>query len=568
MNALDIEIFPNFSLIVIGDKLWSTSTKFDLRQKEEIIAAMKAGTTYGFNSNNYDIPLIKAALKGSPSDELFRMSKDIISNRLPPWAFYTDYGIKPPSKIDHFDLSQPAPAVMISLKMYGARMHMRKLQDLPYAFDSHLTEDQKLNVIKYCFNDIATTEALYEQIKDRIDLRIKLGEKYGMDLRSKSDAQIAEAIIKSEVGSVESTSPPESIIYKKPDFITGDTTFIENHKFLMHKGKIQLPKDMPLVKIGDMTYKFGIGGIHSTEKSQTVIPNDDEILVDRDVVSYYPSIILELGLYPEGVGEKFLPVYRNIFNTRLEAKEKAKKGDVEAATVRDGYKIALNGSYGKFGSPYSVLYAPELLLQTTLTGQLALLMLIQALHDKGIKTVSANTDGFVSIMPRSKHDEYDSICLDWELATGFVLEETEYRSLHSRDVNTYIAITADGKVKGKGDYAPSTLMKSPRCVILGEAVKAHLLNGASIDATIRNCTDITKFIAVRNVKGGAEGGLGKVVRWYYSTQGAPILYASNGNKVATTDGAMPIMDLPDTLPDDIDYQKYIDDANKMMGLLC
>ena len=39
-------------------------------------------------------------------------------------------------------------------------------------------------------------------------------------------------------------------------------------------------------------------------------------------------------------------------------------------------KIQINGSFGKLGSKYSLLYAPDLLLQTTITGQLALLMLI------------------------------------------------------------------------------------------------------------------------------------------------------------------------------------------------
>ena len=59
--------------------------------------------------------------------------------------------------------------------------------------------------------------------------------------------------------------------------------------------------------------------------------------------------------------------------------------------------------------------------------------------------------------------------------------------------------------------------------------------------------------------------LGKVVRWYYSTQ-APghIVYASNGNTVSLSYGARPCMTLPDEFPDDVDYAWYIGKAEAML----
>ena len=575
--ALDTECYPNFHLICINDKEWHTSDKYSVEDRKEIRDTMRASTTYGFNSIHYDMPIIHALIQGKSVKMLYAISKDIIENGSPHWITYREHRIEQYSGFDHFDIKEPSPAVMISLKMYGARMHMKQLQDLPYDPHTKLTEDQKQEVIAYCFNDIATTKALYSAIKGRAKLRNELTEKYGQDLRSKSDAQIAEAIIKSEVESVKKSKEPDYVEYDFPKFIRRTTAtaevydFIADRKFELKNGKITLPKEMPNVTIGEMLYKFGVGGIHSTESSQEVKPTKNQILADRDVGSYYPAIILELGLYPEGVGKKFLTTYRKIFEQRLEAKELAKMGDKSAALLRDGYKIALNGSYGKFGSPYSFLYSPQLLLQTTLTGQLALLQLVEALHKKGITTVSANTDGIVSIMDKELYDVYDETCKKWEELTGFNLEETRYRSLNSANVNNYIAITPEGEVKGKGDYAEPSLMKSPRCAILSTAVKSYLLNGTKISKTIRECKDITQFIAVRQVKGGGvwrDDELGKVVRWYYSTKGEAITYVSNGNKVATSDGAMPVMTLPDNFPDDIDYDLYIDKANKMLEKLC
>jgi hypothetical protein len=72
---------------------------------------------------------------------------------------------------------------------------------------------------------------------------------------------------------------------------------------------------------------------------------------------------------------------------------------------------------------------------------------------------------------------------------------------------------------------------------------------------------------MRSVRGGAcKNGeyLGKAIRWYYAAgeQGV-ILNAKNGHHVPRSEGAKPIMRLPTVLPDDIDYQYYIDRAQDM-----
>ncbi|MDE5458240.1 hypothetical protein GWE18_36630 [Bradyrhizobium sp. CSA112] len=59
--------------------------------------------------------------------------------------------------------------------------------------------------------------------------------------------------------------------------------------------------------------------------------------------------------------------------------------------------------------------------------------------------------------------------------------------------------------------------------------------------------------------------LGKVIRWYYSTDASgSINYKLNGNKVARSDGAKPLMELPDALPNDVDYDWYIREAESIL----
>lgn len=254
------------------------------------------------------------------------------------------------------------------------------------------------------------------------------------------------------------------------------------------------------------------------------------MLRDADVASYYPSIILQQGLIPENIGAGFTKVYSDIYHTRLKAKSLGDK------VTADSLKISLNGSFGKLGSRFSALYAPDLLIQTTITGQLSLLMLIDMLEDSGISVVSANTDGIVVHFPKTLQRTYEEVCWEWELRTSYELEFTDYRALYSRDVNSYIAIKPDGSIKGKGAFADPTLMKNPQFVIINDAIKGYLGHGTPIEATINACADVTKFLMVRSVTGGAvwcDEYLGKAVRFYYSKDVDPetcIRYAKNGTR--------------------------------------
>ncbi|WP_211259253.1 hypothetical protein, partial [Dyella japonica] len=73
---------------------------------------------------------------------------------------------------------------------------------------------------------------------------------------------------------------------------------------------------------------------------------------DADVTSYYPICIINQQLYPEHLGPRFIDIFVKIVERRIAAK--MAHDDKTAQTL----KIVINGSYGKFGSPFSILYAP------------------------------------------------------------------------------------------------------------------------------------------------------------------------------------------------------------------
>jgi len=167
-------------------------------------------------------------------------------------------------------------------------------------------------------------------------------------------------------------------------------------------------------------------------------------------------------------------------------------------------------------------------------------------------------------------DAVDEAAWDWMLDTSYELERNDYAFMASRDVNNYLAVKTDGGTKGKGAFAAPSLMKNPDGNIVYHAVSEHIANGVPIDETIKRCDDLRQFVTVRQVKGGAvwqDELLGKAVRFYRSREvpaDTPIRYAKNGNKVPRSDGCRPVMDLPESLPGDIDYDSYIAEADKLL----
>jgi hypothetical protein len=586
MLVLDCEVYTDYFLIMFKNIENGRYASFEMFEGQElhrarVIQLMKEHTTVSFNGFGYDIHIITAALEGWQCDGIKRFSDEIIKSNLPSWQVAKNNRLRVSHDWDHIDVIDVAPG-KAGLKIYGGRMGAKKLQDLPIAPDASISPQQRVELRRYCKNDLDTTEALYRQLEPAIKLREQIGAQYGgIDLRSKSDAQIAEAVIKYRLNEYTGrTYKPRKVAvghecrYEDPKIVSFQSGELQKifHKILKtgfpvgSNGAVTMPEwlQKQRIKIGQTEYQMGIGGLHSCEKSQSVVAQDNQILADFDVASYYPSIILKLKLAPQSMGSDFLLIYQDIVTERLQAKARGDK------LTADTLKIVINGSFGKLGSMYSALYAPELMIQTTITGQLCLLMLIEWVESVGAKVVSANTDGIVVLCDKAREKWLEEAMFDWMLTTSFELERADYRSIHSRDVNNYIAVKPDGKAKRKGVYAEPVLSKNPDFTIVTDAVATFLSKGAPIEDTIRGSTDVRGFVTLRQVTGGGMWRgeyLGKAVRFYYSTEPMAnecITYAKNSNKVPRSDQAKPLMDLPEKLPDDVDFERYVSMAREAL----
>lgn len=299
----------------------------------------------------------------------------------------------------------------------------------------------------------------------------------------------------------------------------------------------------------------------------------------------------------------------------LEQRLAVLKAELHTAQVADsGGKIAINGTFGKLGSCFSKIYSPDLMLGITLTGQFYLLALIEYLVEIGVKIISANTDGVTFGGTPAQVEEATKFIEIYGWLSNFEFEFVDYRVIAMKDVNSYCAVKTDGSTKVKGMFSTGDLSRNPTNEVCSLAAQAYLRDGTPIRDFILNhftIENFTDFLQVRSVKGGAaqytetklvddwfesapgqwvrpgwtkapikrksrphpiEVGvdphfLGRVARWYYSTRpNLSLRYISNGNLVPKSEGGRACMKLPDSLPADVDIQRYISETETMLGL--
>lgn len=278
------------------------------------------------------------------------------------------------------------------------------------------------------------------------------------------------------------------------------------------------------VVVDDLEYVFGTGGIHASVESQTITSNDDYVIIDQDVSSYYPNLAIKNRIYPEHLGETFCDLYEDMYNQR----KRHKKGTIENAML----KLALNGSYGASNDKYSPLYDPKFTMMITINGQLSLCMLAESLLEiDDLKIIQCNTDGLTYYCKRSDVDKAQSICDEWCNVTKLELEKAVYSKMAIRDVNNYIAVYENGDVKCKGAYQYENLdwAKNHSAIIISMAAVENIVNGVDVDTFIRNYKNIYDFMFRTKIprssrlvsvdEWGIETEQQRISRYYISNDG-------------------------------------------------
>lgn len=329
--VFDVETYPNYCMVGFKELSTGKVKQFDCSEGSKIKKYISKHTIVGFNSNNYDNVIVLGMISGLSVKELYKISFDLIEGDGQRW----DYEHKIANSIDIMEVA-PQQA---SLKLYGARIGVKKLQDLPYPPHEKLTKKQKKEVAKYNVNDLDLTEALFNALQSQLKIRENLGDKYGIDVMSRSDAQVAEDVFKKVLGITKKPSidKPKVVHYTAPKYIEFKSKTLKqlkknyertNYRINLKTGKfhpIDWLSENKTVTVHGVEYTIGIGGLHSNEKSVAYKGN----IKNADISSMYPSLIINSGKYPIQLGSEWLNIYKAIVNDRLKAKKKANLAKLE-----------------------------------------------------------------------------------------------------------------------------------------------------------------------------------------------------------------------------------------------
>ena len=293
-------------------------------------------------------------------------------------------------KLNHYDNKNRR----VSLKRLEFEMDLENIEEMPIHHTKTNMTDEEIYLSKsYCKNDVLATYEFYKVTigdcdhplykgNNQIELRQDIQEEFGISCLNYSDSKIGDEMIKKyycEEKGIKYEELPKKGFFRKEikvrnciaDYIKFETQQLKDfHKRI--KGMVLgLTDDFKeTIEFYGNSYTFAKGGLH-TENSPKIFEADEEhSIIDWDVSSYYPAIIINNGRYPQHLGKEFLRGYKAMFDKRLELKPLAKK-DKKIKGIVGALKLAVNSVYGKSSDMQSWIYDRQLTMFTTLTGELS-----------------------------------------------------------------------------------------------------------------------------------------------------------------------------------------------------
>lgn len=469
----------------------------------------------GFNNKHYDDWIILTMILGGSNVEVKRHSDFIIGGN-DPWSFpFIQYQKKP---FQSFDLRDDIADKGISLKAIEGNLYLPIVESsIPFDIDRPLTPEELNEVIRYCKNDVDATVSLYKERAEYLTSKRVVGNMYGVP--EAEALGLTNAKLSAKVLNAKGVARNDERDYTIPECLDQSLIPEKVLSFFMQIRDLSIP-DTKLFGTGKqgskgMTFEtwfetsagrcpvtYAWGGVHGAKPAYTVEATDDRIIVNYDVASLYPNSMINFGYCSRSMADP--DAYKKLVETRLAAK---KAGDKEKANA---LKLVVNTVYGAMLNKYNDLGDRRAGRSVCITNQLAMTQLIVMLAQRcaTIDFVNINTDGIMFLLDRSEDVTASQIVEEWSKITGFEMERDDFAKVIQKDVNNYIGILANGKMKTKGGYVSLYKggdFKTNSLQIIHKAIVDYLVKGVPPEETINSETDIFKFQNIVKTGGTYEG---------------------------------------------------------------
>lgn len=468
----------------------------------------------GYNNIHYDNPILNYIIMlynkyyfnsystRELTESIFRMSQLVIDKNS-DFDLWKEY--KYARNFLSIDLLTMlySKALRVSLKEMQVTMQYKNVEEFVVDWHQDLPEKDIDRLISYNINDVESTEELLYRCKDLLELRIETEKDFGLPCLSLDRVNLGDRLLQLKVMEKTGLNKKQLENMKSPaDYVDLEKVIFPWIKFespILQK-KLTDMKNQHNVSpgrkgyintfiFGEMKVTIGVGGIHGDNGTCIIKPNEDELLLDSDVNSLYPSLMRMYHLYPPKLKDVLGQIFPQIIDDRLEFKRTGQKNKNET------YKYMLNGVSGKMQDETSWLFSPFTVMQVRINGQLLLLMLAERLLKLGCKLYQINTDGILYKLKKSKYEELQQVLKEWEKLTMLTLETEEFTQFYQLAINDYFGVEPNNKIKKKGFFLTDIeLGKGLTPKIIPEAIINYFVHNIPVEDTIKSCKDICKFL--------------------------------------------------------------------------
>lgn len=437
----------------------------------------------GFNSREYDIPICQSILAGYNP---YEMNDWIINKKQRAFSF--DENLKN-YQILSYDAYVENGGSLKRLEGYlGLDIHESKVK---FDLNRKLTKEELEETIEYCRHDVNALINVFCKRKDNFDSFLMLIRDYKMNLSNmnRTSAQLTATILgaaKREYNDEWDLQIPTNLDIKKYSFVIDWFKDKKNH---WEGAKLEC-------EIAGAPCVFGYGGIHLAKLNYFGEGN----FIMADVSSLYPSIVIQYNLMSRSVPATGVQEYIDIRNQRVEFKHKGLKG------LSNSRKLCLNSLYGVMNYKYSPVFDPRQAHSICVTGQLAILDLIEHVEHLG-DVIQGNTDAVYIKLNNTKgcEEEFYKICKDWEQRTKLELDYDPFVKIAQRDINNYLVLMKEKDkkgndvLKGKGAVVKKLSPLDYDLPIVNFSVRNYLMKDIPPEKTVQDNNNLIDFQKIYHV---------------------------------------------------------------------
>lgn len=446
-----------------------------INNREEFLRVFnknKDSVWVGYNIRGYDQWIMKAIIAGI---DPCIISDKLIEQNISPYAVDRSLNRIP---IYIFELNDSYRSLKELELFMGEDI---RESTVPFDLNRYPTKEEIEELTTYCLHDVRMTFKVFQEVYYKYEAQLGLIEYFNLDasMINKTEAQLSAYILGA----------------KKPNYAREDEIdfeIVNSIKLSKYNNVKQWYEDYNnrdlkkylRVNVYGVDTDFGWGGLHSARKKY----KGEDFIVNSDVSSFYPSIMIEYGLLSRSVQNP--NKFKEIRDTRFKFKK-------EKNPIEKSLKLVLNSTYGACLDSNNDLYDQRQGIAICVNGQLLLLDLIEKVElefgDKA-EFIQGNTDG-VMFKFKSKEDvnKYLEICKVWSQRTGMGLDHDFIKKIIQKDVNNYIYVKEDGSVKSKGAYVKKLSSIDNDLPIVNRAIKEKIINDIEIEKTINNCNNLMDF---------------------------------------------------------------------------